>query len=107
MSGKIVEIAPSADPQTRAFLVKVHLPAEEGVYSGMFGRLLIPVGESRVIAAPAKAIFRVGQLEMVLVKAKEGYQRMHVTTGRQKNHLIEILSGLSGNETLALGPGHE
>jgi hypothetical protein len=44
---------------------------------------------------------------MVLVKAKEGYQRMHVTTGRQKNHLIEILSGLSGNETLALGPGHE
>ncbi|WP_044352888.1 efflux RND transporter periplasmic adaptor subunit [Dethiosulfatarculus sandiegensis] len=107
MPGKIVEIAPAADPQTRAFLVKVHIPGDQGVYSGMFGRLLIPVGKSRVIVVPGSAVFRVGQLEMVLVKTKEGYERTHVTTGRQRKGMVEILSGLSGKETLGQGPDHE
>jgi hypothetical protein len=39
------EIVPSADPGSRTFLVKVSLTADPGLYPGMFGRLLIPIGQ--------------------------------------------------------------
>ena len=102
IKGKVEEIVPSADPQTRTFLVKAVLKVEPGLYSGMFGRLLIPVGESQVVLAPAAAITRVGQLEVVHIKHKDGPRRIYVTTGRRRGQSIEILSGLSGGETLLM-----
>ena len=102
IEGKLQEIVPSADPQTRTFLVKVVLKVEPGLYTGMFGRLLIPVGESPVVLAPAKAVTRVGQLEVVNIKHKDSPRRIYVTTGRKRGDNIEILSGLSGSETLLM-----
>jgi RND family efflux transporter MFP subunit len=98
--GVVDEIMPSADPQTRSFLVKVVLPHRAGLYSGMFGRLMIPVGEQEVVVAPAAAVKRVGQLEMVLVKRDGTWHWVHVTTGRARDGQVEILSGLAGGEIL-------
>ncbi len=100
--GKVEEIAPTADPATRTFLVKAILPNKAGLYSGMFGRLLIPVGKEKVVLAPENAIRRVGQLQMVLIRQKDGWQQVYVTTGRRHQGMVEILSGLNGGETLAL-----
>lgn len=100
--GKVEEIAPSADPATRTFLVKAILPETEGLYSGMFGRLLIPVGREKVVLAPENAIRRVGQLEMVLIRKEDGWRQVYVTTGRRQGDMVEILSGLNGGEILAL-----
>ncbi len=102
IKGKVEEIVPTADPATRTFLVKVILPDTEGLYSGMFGRLLIPVGQEKVVLAPEKAIRRVGQLEMVLIRQKDGWRQVYVTTGRRHQGMVEILSGLNGGETLAV-----
>lgn len=102
ITGRVEEIVPSADPQTRTFLVKAVLPKTEGLYSGMFGRLLIPAGEHKVVTAPTSAIVRVGQLETVLIKADKGWKRAYVTTGRISGDRVEVLSGLKGNETLGL-----
>jgi multidrug efflux pump subunit AcrA (membrane-fusion protein) len=52
------EVVPYADPKTRTFLVKAQLPAMEGVYPGMYGKLQIPVTESDVITIPSKAVDR-------------------------------------------------
>ena len=101
--GRVEEIVPSADPQTRTFLVKAVLPKAEGLYSGMFGRLLIPAGEHQVVTAPKAAIARVGQLETVLIKNGDGWTRSYVTTGRVSGDRVEVLSGLKGGETLGLG----
>ena len=79
LKGRVEEIVPSADPQTRTFLVKVVINDAPGIYSGMFGRLLIPVGQSRVVLAPEQAITRVGQLELVTVLEKSGPRRVYVT----------------------------
>jgi multidrug efflux pump subunit AcrA (membrane-fusion protein) len=67
------EIVPAADPTTRSFMVKVDLPETEGLYPGMFGRLLVPVGKISVVWIPGRALERVGQLEMVRVKSHEGW----------------------------------
>ena len=103
MTGVVQEIEPLADPVTRSFLVKVRLPDRPGLYPGMFGRLLVPLGERETVLVPADAVQRVGQLETVMVKQGEAWQPVYVRTGRTVGDNIEVLSGLSGGETVGLG----
>jgi HlyD family secretion protein len=99
---EVEEIVPYADPQTRTFLVKAALPHMAGIYPGMYGKLLIPVREQPTVLIPQKAVHQVGQLELVKVKVDTGWQTRFVKTGRTIGNQVEILSGLSGSETLGL-----
>ena len=103
LSGPVSEIIPSADPATRSFRVKVGLPETKGLYPGMFGRLMVPVGKISVVWIPENALERVGQLEMVHVKSGEDWVRIYVTTGRVFDSRVEVLSGLNGGEAVAVG----
>ncbi|TIH15783.1 efflux RND transporter periplasmic adaptor subunit [Marinifilum sp. JC120] len=98
----VEEVVPSADPLTRTFLVKAGLDPLPGLYPGMFGRLLIPVDEKKVVLIPAKAVSRVGQLETVLVKSGEIWEPVYVRSGAKHGSMIEILSGVSGNEIVGI-----
>lgn len=103
MRGSVEEVVPSADPMTRTILVKVGLPVQQDVFPGMFGRLLLPVKEREVVLVPRKALQKIGQLDVVTVEVDGRWERVFVTTGRVFNEKIEVLSGLAGNETVAVG----
>ncbi|WP_022669232.1 efflux RND transporter periplasmic adaptor subunit [Desulfospira joergensenii] len=100
VNAKIEEIVPYADPATRTFLVKAALPHTPGIYPGMFGRLMIPVGRENTLVVPREAVIRVGQLEQILVLRDKTWQRVYVKTGKILKDKIEVLAGLSGNETI-------
>ena len=100
--GTVEEVVPSADPATRTFLVKVGLPEDVDLLPGMFGRLLVPFKDRNVILVPKKAIKRIGQLEVVTVEAQGRWQRIFVKTGRVIGDKVEVLSGLHGDEKVAL-----
>jgi HlyD family secretion protein len=102
VEAEVEEIVPYADPQTRTFLVKASIPRISGLYPGMFGKLLIPVREHPVVVIPEEAVRRVGQLELVRVKEGEVWKRRFIQTGRRIDEKVEVLSGLSGGETLYL-----
>lgn len=107
MTGTVEEVVPSADPTTRTILVKVALPDTEDVFPGMFGRLLLPVKERKVVLIPREAVRRIGQLEVVTAELDGRWQQVFVTTGRRMGDKVEVLSGLEGGETVALeGDGH-
>jgi len=48
VDGTVDEVVPSGDPLSRTFLVKVAIPYREGLLTGMFGRLRLPLGERRM-----------------------------------------------------------
>ncbi len=102
LRGRVEEIAPAADPQTRSFLVKAALPALPGLRAGMYGRLLVELGSRPAVLMPAAALRRVGQLEVVEVQTPEGWRRVLVRAGRRVGDQVEVLSGLKGGETLAI-----
>lgn len=103
LRGAVREVAPSADPESRTVRVKVSLPRRSGLVSGLFGRLLIPVGEVRPLVIPAGAVDRVGQLELVRVAGPDGLlRRRFVTLGRRYGALVEVLSGLEPGEQVAV-----
>lgn len=101
--GVVEEVVPSADPLTRTFLVKVGVEPLPGLYPGMFGRLLVPLREKRILLVPKAALSRIGQLETVLINSNDLWEPVYVRTGREYGDDIEILSGLGGNETVGLG----
>jgi hypothetical protein len=102
----VEELVPSADPQTRTFLVKARIEASPGVFPGMFGRLLVPVQERQVVAMPKAALRRIGQLEVARVKTEDGWKDFFIRTGQPLGEdKLEVLSGLDGDEVLALPAG--
>ena len=50
--GTVSEIVPEAQSASRTFQVKVTGPCPPGIYSGMFGRILIPLQEEQVLVVP-------------------------------------------------------
>ncbi|MCL4222244.1 MAG: efflux RND transporter periplasmic adaptor subunit [Phycisphaerales bacterium] len=104
---EVTEIVPEASARARAFRVKVSGPCPPGVYPGMFGRISIPLEESSVLAVPAAAIRRVGQLDFTDVASASGsgamLARRSVQVGRVLDGgLVEILSGLREGELVVL-----
>lgn len=99
----ISEIVPEANVASRSFQVKVVGPCPAGVYSGMFGRLLIPLDDEELLVIPSMAVQRVGQLEMVNVKRAEQISRRMIRIGRERGDEIEVLSGLRDGELVVVG----
>lgn len=106
--GTVSEIVPESASASRAFEVKVTGPCPEGIYAGMFGRLLIPVGDETVLAVPPSAVRTVGQLELVEVVRDGTLERRAIRTGRTLDDgAIEVLAGLSAGERIAVDAAAE
>jgi RND family efflux transporter MFP subunit len=97
-SGTISEIVPEAQSASRTFQVKVTGPCPAGIYTGMFGRIMIPLQEEQVLVIPRQALQNVGQLELVDVMDNGRITRRAVRTGRPIEDDVEVLSGLSEGE---------
>ncbi|MBC8875677.1 MAG: efflux RND transporter periplasmic adaptor subunit [Planctomycetes bacterium] len=103
--GTVREIVPQAEAESRSVLAKITLPKgwPEKLYSGMFGRLEIPVGELDHTVIVADAVQTIGQLEMVdVVGEGDTLERRYVRVGERIENDVEILSGLRVGERVAL-----
>jgi RND family efflux transporter MFP subunit len=100
VEGTVSEISPVADPVSRTFNVKLDLPPTEGLRTGQFGRVSVPVAEVNLLLVPQSAVLKRGQMELVFV-AKDGKAALRlVKTGKRLNDRIEILSGLEEGEPI-------
>jgi len=94
----VSEIAPVADPASLTFVVKLDLPAVNGLRSGQFGRVSVPMEERRLLLVPAAAVLTRGQMELVYI-AKDGHAWLRlVRTGRKISDSIVVLSGIEEGE---------
>jgi membrane fusion protein (multidrug efflux system) len=103
----VSEIVPEAQAASRSFAVKVTGPCPPGVYTGMFGRIFIPLDDEEVVVVPAAAVVRVGQLDMVRVWQDGRTERRSVQLGRRFDQDYEVLSGLKPGEKVVLEKGRE
>jgi RND family efflux transporter MFP subunit len=94
----IGEVVPSVDAASRAYLVKIDLPAISQLRSGIFGRARFVVGSRSVLAVPTSAVMERGQVQSVYA-VENGVARLRIVTiGRKAADRAEVLSGLSAGE---------
>jgi RND family efflux transporter MFP subunit len=101
IAGRVAQIRPSADPSTHSFAVKVDLPSLSGLKSGLFGRVLFPIGSRKTVMLPLSAVLERGSLSYVYVvnEARMIESRL-VKLGKAHRDRIESLSGLESGEQI-------
>ncbi|MGA8874774.1 MAG: efflux RND transporter periplasmic adaptor subunit [Candidatus Korobacteraceae bacterium] len=105
IAGKVVQIMPMADPASRTFTVKIDLPANPQIRSGLFGRARFPRGERESILVPQSALVHRGQLDAVYVVDKDQIASLrYITLGRPSGSDVEVLSGLGNGERIVEQP---
>ncbi len=105
LEGKVETIAPSADTQSRSFLVKARLPDAPHIKSGMFARVAIPAGVESMMLVPLTAIVHQGQLTGIFTLDDEQTARFRLLrTGRTIGDSIEVLSGLMEGTRYVVSP---
>ena len=83
LTGRVGEIVPASDAQSRSFVIKLDLPSAPGLRSGMFGRAAFAIGRRDVLTVPASAIVERGQLTAVYVVDGKGVAHLRlVSTGK-------------------------
>ena len=106
LKGKVVQIVPAADPASRAFLVKIELPTDTRLRSGLFGRAQFLRGERQALLIPRSAVVERGQLQGVFVLDQNKVASLrYVTLGKSIGSEIEALTGIQGGEWLVAKPG--
>ncbi|HUA38908.1 MAG TPA: efflux RND transporter periplasmic adaptor subunit [Candidatus Sulfopaludibacter sp.] len=98
----VSEIAPSADPNSRTFIVKLDLPSVPGLRAGQFGRVAVPTGEVSALRVPASAVMERGDMQLLFVVADNHAQLRIVKTGARVGDEVEIVSGLDSGETVVI-----
>jgi hypothetical protein len=92
---RVSEIVPAVDAASRAYIVKIDLPALTTLRSGVFGRAGFQLGSQSVMAIPAAAVSEHGQLQSVFVDDNGIAHSRLITTGQKAKDRIEVLSGLT------------
>lgn len=103
--GRVAEIVPTTNAQSRSFEVKITGPCQQGVVTGMFGRVHIPLGDVEELRVPTRAVRSTGQLDFVDVAEDGVARRRYVRLGTRDAETVQVLSGLRVGETVLLGSG--
>ena len=105
LRGRVVQIVPAADPGSRSFLVKLELPPDTRIRSGLFGRAMFAHGTRQATVLPSAAVIQRGQLQAVyVVDDKKIADLRYVTLGRNMGGKVEVLSGLTAGERIVSDP---
>jgi membrane fusion protein, multidrug efflux system len=106
LKGKVVEIVPAADSASRSFLVKIEMPSEPALRSGLFGQAQFSRGERPSLLIPRTAVVERGQLQGIYVLDQNKIASLrYITLGKPSGAQVEVLAGVQAGETLIADPG--
>lgn len=103
-SGKVAYISPAVDQTTRTFQVEILVEnRDRRLKPGFFAKGVIQTKlDENVMAVPEEAISQLAGVTSVFAIADNKARLVTITTGSTKGNLVEVVSGLSGDEILAI-----
>ena len=103
-----VQVLPTVDAGTHTAQLRIGLPAGyAGAVPGLFARVWLPAaqgGASRLYVPSAAIVRRAEMTGVYVVDAKGLAQLRQLRLGRADGEMVEVLSGVSAGERVALDP---
>lgn len=102
-----VQLLPIVDAASHTLQLRLDLPARVDAVPGMFARALLPgtAGAAGILSVPRSALLRRGELDALYVLDGQGRPLLRqVRLGAQRGDQVEVLSGLTSGERIALEP---
>ena len=105
LEGNVCTLVPSADPRSRSFIVKINLPIDRKVRSGLFARAEIPMGHTKKLLIPQKGVVTRGQLTGLYLLDSESIAHFRlIRLGKTLGDSVEVLSGLKQGDRYVVEP---
>jgi cobalt-zinc-cadmium efflux system membrane fusion protein len=103
--GKIVFVSPILNPDTRSARVIVALPNKDMTWRpGTFVTAEVEIAQDEVaVRVPKAALQTIDGKRVAFVRTPEGFEKRNVEVGRTDDEAVEIVSGLSPGEEIAVG----
>jgi membrane fusion protein, multidrug efflux system len=101
------QVLPAADPATHTVQLRLELPSGTAAVPGTFARVWLPAkgGDGERLSVPLKAVLRRSELTGVYVIGSDGRPQLRqVRLGPARGDVVEVLTGLSAGERVALDP---
>ena len=106
LNGRVVQIVPAADSASRTFLVKIELPPDTRLRSGLFGQAQFSRGDRQALLIPRSAVVERGQLQGIYVLDQNQIANLrYITLGKPSGAEVEVLAGLQYGERIVAKPG--
>jgi RND family efflux transporter MFP subunit len=103
ISGTVREATPLADSDAGSALVKINLPSDPMLTSGLSGKISVRDGEYKSLLVPFNAVQDMGNDKAVNVVGGDGaVQQRSVVLGRRYGDRVEIVSEIEESEKVVL-----
>lgn len=97
--GMVSRIVPAADVRTHSFIVKVDIPSEKGLITGMYGKAFFSTGKREAIIVPKDSVVAISGITGVYLISDAGQAIFQmVQLGEERDGAVEVLTGLKGGD---------
>ncbi|OAT79809.1 efflux RND transporter periplasmic adaptor subunit [Desulfotomaculum copahuensis] len=100
---KVDEIVPAVESSSMTYLVKILLPQDLNVKSGMYGDADFALGSKREMTIPAAAVVKWGDFTGVYILRNDVARLSFVTLGEEQGDKVQVLSGLNPGDVIVAG----
>jgi RND family efflux transporter MFP subunit len=103
ITGRVSQVVPASDIRTHSFVVKIDIPAEKGLITGMYGKAFFSIGKHEAILVPKSAIVEMSGISGVYIISAEGSAIFQmIQLGEEHGNDVEVLTGLKkGDRVIA------
>lgn len=97
--GHVEQVVPAADIRTHSFIVKISIPADKSLITGMYGKALFTVGSRQAVLVPRSAILEMAGITGVYIVSPEGNAVFQmVQLGEERGDQVEAITGLKAGD---------
>lgn len=102
--GKLIFVSPAIDPETRAAKAIIELENKDGKWRpGEFANAAIATSAQDVdLIIPKEAVQNIEGKPVVFVRTDTGFEKRDVAIGREDSRHVEVISGITKGESLAV-----
>ncbi len=104
VQGTVSEVSKALNPISHTFDVRIDIPQNAGIESGLYAKVYIPKSNEKNIIIPKSALFKWGDIDAVWLVDKNNIAHMQfVKVGQQIGDNYVVLSGLKSGEHVVSG----
>jgi len=94
--GSVSQVVPASDVRTHSFIVKIDIPAEKGLITGMYGKAFFSIGRREAILVPKSSLVEMsGIIGVYLMSAQGNAVFQMVQAGAEQGTFVEVVTGLN------------
>jgi len=99
IKARVAQVVPAADVRTHSFVVKIDVPADKGLITGMYGKALFNTGKREAIFVPRSAVVEMSGLSGVYIVSADGSAVFQmIQSGETQGDSIEAVTGLKAGD---------